>query len=515
MKTVKRIFAAALMFALLIGAGGAALPVVVGNGSDSGGGLGAIGSNFSGGSGISGSGDSFGSGGAVVPGGAALVAEKSEVVYARLSGGGEVQGIYVVNQFVLDSGGMFSDFGNYSSVVNLTDMQPLTVSGGEVSAMASGEDFFYQGNLFDTDLPWLYSIVYTLDGMPIAPGNLAGRSGRLEIHIASEKNEAIDETFYSNYLQQISVTLSIIKCRNISAAGATAANAGMNRVLAYTVLPGSDADIRVTADVVDFEMPGIEITAMPFTMSFAVPDISAMLGDFTELSDAIVGLRDGTGMLRDGAAEMSAGAELLRDGSAGFYNGLSQLSGSSAQITDASAQFQAALSQFAQIAAGLETLGPVLSADPSMAPLIELIYGISALSENYSTFHSGLIGYTQGLGGLANGYGEIDSGIADLSGGVSGMFHGISELYDGTAMMASETAGIPQQMQSGIDSLLGDYLGDGFDAVSFTSGKNENINFVQFVFMTEGINKPEPETAAHIETEQSTFVDRFVRLFTG
>ena len=442
-----------------------------------------------------------------VPDSAADITDKNEAVYARLSGAGEVQSIYVVNQFTLRSGGNFTDFGNYSAVVNLTDLEPLTLSDGEVSIRTGSENFFYQGNLAGNDLPWTYDIAYSLDGNEIPPENLAGQSGSLEIRLLSAKNGAVSETFYNNYLQQITITLDIHKCANIEADGAAAANAGKNRILAFTVLPGVDADITIKAEVTDFEMAGIEITAMPFAMSIEIPDTANMLDDFMQLSDAIAALSDGTGSLKDGMAEMAGGAEELRNGSSDFNNGLSRLNNSSPQLTEASAQFQAALSQIAE---GLQSMSGFVT-DPAMQ---QLIAGISGLSENYGEFHGGLVAYTQGINGLANGYGELDYGIAGLSGGIAELYGGMAQLHEGTARLANETSDMPGQFQNEIDKMLNEYTGGEFEPISFTSSENNDVSFVQFVFMTESIEKPDAETASQINVEQETFWTRLTKLFS-
>ncbi|MCL1964485.1 MAG: hypothetical protein FWF69_05425, partial [Firmicutes bacterium] len=181
-----------------------------------------------------------------VPSGPAAVTGKDEIVYARLSGDGEARGVYVVNHFTLAKGGSFSDYGHYTAVTNLTDLHPLTLADDTVAIRTENENFYYQGDLADDGLPWRYSIRYSLDGADMEPKDLAGASGRLEIHLTSAPNEAIDDTFYLNYMQQITLTLDTDKCANITADGAAPAMAGKSRALAFTILPGNDANITVT-----------------------------------------------------------------------------------------------------------------------------------------------------------------------------------------------------------------------------------------------------------------------------
>ena len=644
MKRAKKLLTMALVIALVAGISAAMFTAGSGNAGDGGGGVGVgVGvANASASSGGEGNENGNGSANsALTSGGSAAISEKDEVVYARLSGGGEARNIYVVNHLTLSAGGVLSDFGDYTSVVNLTDLQPLIYDSGEVSAMTDSEDFFYQGYLAERDLPWTYGIEYTLNGQITQPENLAGQSGKLEIRVTSAKNRAIDETFYNNYMQQITITLDINKCKNINANGATVANAGKNRVLVFTVLPGNDADFTIAMDADDFEMEGIGITAVPYTMNVEIPDTGAMLDDFGRLSDAIAELNDGVGKLKDGAAEMADGATKLKNGSSDFNWGLSRLSGNSEQLTEASAQIQGALSQIAtsaqsaagsspdsafaelallpaglsQLADGLsqvsggmnqlkngyaqayaaldnaiagipdsviseeqlygliakaddserillndliggytaamtvkgtyeqvktafasvtttldtlassvdavtaslrsiaEQIGEALSGNDSMAQIQRLITGISQLSASYGEFHGGLIAYAQGVSDLANGYVELNSGAASFSAGASDMYDGVLALYDGTSQMAEETSGLTEQFRDEIDRLMGEYTGGDFEAVSFTSSRNRNISFVQFVFMTDSIEKPKDETVYQNDASQLSFWDRLINLF--
>ncbi|MCL2158475.1 MAG: hypothetical protein FWH48_03615 [Oscillospiraceae bacterium] len=687
MKKIKKIIAAALVLSLCMSLGG--LPFAVGGQS---------GEN---------SPDSFGMG-MVGSGATAAIAGKNEVVYARLSPSGEPGGVYVVNHFELDSSGAFFDYGDYSSVVNLTNTSPIEINNGEVFLASEGGEFFYQGNLEGTDLPWVYSIEYSLDGKKILPEELAGQSGELEMRIASSQNQKANAVFHENYMQQLTVTLNIHKCKNIEASGATVANAGTNRMLVYTILPNADANITIKAQVTDFEMAGIEIAAMPFSMSFELPDTGDMQDKLEKLSGGIATLDDGAKQLDEGASELESGANELKRGSSEFGSGLSELalgleklregaagleggaaelaSGAvefggglflldenskllaqgSAQILDALSQVENSLnsidlseadSALAQLPAGLneladalaqvlggmnslkesylqahaaldeailaipepqitegqvieiiakaseseravlmhlvdgylsamtvkgtyerakpafsavgstlETLsasvdfiaatlteiagqiGEALAGDEMAVKLMSLTEGISQIFESYSEFHDGLFAYAEKIGELADGYGtleaglsglyggisetsrgigeiyvgandaksgygELDAGLAEFFDGVSKLCEGTAELYTGTSQMAKETADMPGQIQDEIDNMLEKYKGGEFEAVSFASGKNQNVSFVQFVIRTDAIEKPKAETKPRAEEKQQNFWERLFGLF--
>ncbi|MDR1689713.1 MAG: hypothetical protein LBS21_14060 [Clostridiales bacterium] len=443
----------------------------------------------------------------------AEIAEKDEVVYARLSGNGSAQNVYVVNHFTLSQTGKFTDYGDYSKAVNLTDLQSVGLSGGEVSVQTASDNFYYQGYLNNTNLPWIYNISYKIDGAEYSAEDVAGKTGKLEINLTSEKNAGIaGDVFYNNYMQQISVTLNTEKCKNITADGATLAGAGKNRMLAFTVLPKTNAAITVTADVTDFEMAGIDITVMPFSMTIEMPDTGEMLGEFDKLTDGIDELNSGVIELQNGANEIANGAEQLKTGSGEFNDGLNRLNANSTQLTASSAQIRDALTQISQASA---MLAPLAQADPQMGAVITgITEGLAELSGNYSAFHSGLSQYTGGVSGLASGYGEIDTGITSLADGLTEFNEGIGTLAEGTGQLAEETKGIPEQIETEIDSLMSDYTGGEFEITSFTSPQNKGVKFVQFVFKTANIEKPEINASNEAEQVQPGFWDRLKNLFT-
>ena len=114
-----------------------------------------------------------------ISGGAAHAASGSreEVVYANLTPSGESKEVYVVSVLHNGAAGTVTDYGNYASVKNLTDTGPLALRDDKVTASVPKGDFYYQGTLRRPDLPWRISVTYTLDGAPLKPEELAGKSG--------------------------------------------------------------------------------------------------------------------------------------------------------------------------------------------------------------------------------------------------------------------------------------------------------------------------------------------------
>ncbi|MCL1896859.1 MAG: hypothetical protein FWG03_09985 [Clostridiales bacterium] len=568
---------------------------------------------------------------------------KDEVVYARLGAGGAVDSVYVVNHFEVGEAGSITDFGVYSSVQNLTDTGGITQNGDAVSFEASSEDFYYQGNMGAAGLPWEFGISWYMDGLQTPAPDMAGRSGNMEFRLSSRRNVKMDQTFYDNYMLQITITLDTAKCKGIEAPGAMVAEAGKNKAVTWTVMPGNDADLTLTAVVSDFAMDGIQISGVPWSMEFDIPDTDDRFDDLNKLPDAISELNDGVKEFLDGTTDLKAGADKLVNGSSDIRDGISLLSGGSGQLTGASAQIKSALEQIAgalsgspldsidpdqiaqlpkalkKLAAGLDEMsgslgllktgflqsygaldgamagipGPlteeqiagfymsiptmpaeqqavanellanyaaaqtakgtydavkpgfdaVAAAIDGLVPgldgmslalksmaegvkeaagsldgleqLGELAEGLEELSRNYSAFHTGLVGYTGGVDALSENYSAFHNGLASFSSGVGELSSGARELFDGTSTLNSEISSLPDDLKKEIDKMKEQYMPADFDTVSFTSPKNTNTVYVQFVIRGGDIEKPEQEKEEPPEEKTETIWDRLLALFTG
>lgn len=316
--------------------------------------------------------------------------KKSEVVYGTLSASGSVNALYVVNHFEVSKAGLITDYGQYNSVQNLTNLEAISHENDSITFQADSNDFYYQGNMDATNLPWLFDISYEMDGVTLSGEEIAGKTGKLGIHIKSSPNDEINSTFYENYMLQITITLYTEKCSNINATDAIVADAGNNKKLVFTVMQNKNANYYVTADVNEFTMSGIEITAMPFSMNMDLPDTDGMLNDIDKLPEAITKLNDGVGKLADGTFELKEGTDELKNGSGDIRKGLSELKKNSSSIVGASSQINNALKE----------ISTSLSNGSNGADLSQFAKLPTALKE----LSQGLKSISKGLTDLKNGY---------------------------------------------------------------------------------------------------------------
>ena len=335
----------------------------------------------------------------------AVMENKNEIIYATLAANGAIKGVYAVNQFSLSSAGSVTDFGHYESAVNLTNTDPLIVDSDRVSFTADAGNFYYQGNMGAAKLPWSFSVGYSLDGVVMPPEQLSGKSGNLQITLTSRHNADADPVFNEHYMLQVTVTLDTELSSQISAPDATIASAGANTVIVYTVLPKKDANIHISAQIKNFTMKGIEISALPFSMNVDVPDTDDMIDDFRSLADAIDDLNDGVGELADGALDLQSGANKLSDSSIKIFDGLRDLSKNSDKLSSGSAKIRSALNEI----------------DDSLNNSSSSELDLTALSQLPPT----LTQLAQGLNGISGGLTELNTNFQTAYGALDSAMQGI------------------------------------------------------------------------------------------
>ncbi len=495
-------------------------------------------------------------------------AEKKEVVYAALDNVGSDKSTYVVNVFEGNEQKSIQDFGSYDRVTNLTDTSQITqLSDSVVFTMPEGE-FSYQGSLPNAQLPWNISVKYFLDGQEIAPNDLAGKSGHLELTITTTQNTSVDPRYFENYLMQITCTLPMEQAFEVKTDQGSLALSGSDVTVSFMVMPGKEGNVSLTAEVSDFEMDGISFAAIPFSMALDFPNTDSLIAQFDGLIEGTEQVHEGAQSLASGAdkvdaatkqaatgaAELAAGTAQMTQGLRAYQQGLRDSaeqaahSTSSEEIEAAYAQYESALGSYAaayaqeyeKILAEHEDEGGITDED-ALAQAASALRGtpsetaVADALKNLTTLTSTQIasqGAAQALESAADGLGstsdassllgasasldagtqELAKGLDQLAGGTGDLALGVSDFAQGTQSLAQQTQGIPDAVQAEIDNLMSTYDKSDFEPASFTSSKNTNVTLVQFVMMTDPLKVDEPEVVEEPEQEE-TLLDRFLALF--
>ena len=350
-----------------------------------------------------------------------------EVIYAKLDAAGEPLSAYAVVALNGDAGESVTHYGAYTAVENLTDTSALTYEDGAVTAtIPEGGRLYYQGTLESFELPWDIAIGYELDGRSISPAELGGQSGALEMTLSVKPNGNAPGAFADEMMLQITVTLDASLCKNISAEGATVANAGGDKTLAFTVLPGAEAEYTVTADVEDFTMAGLTIAGVKY-------DIASAMGDTAEITDGVGQMTDAISQLSDGASQLASGAGSLRSGAGSFGSGLSTLSAGSAELVAGSEQIAGALSQISASLPGAGTdaeAAAAAAAAAGMDPEAAAAAGAQSAGAGMTLDLSALAQLPAGLEQAADGLEQAGAALAQLAEGYGAAYPALAQAVE-------------------------------------------------------------------------------------
>lgn len=449
---------------------------------------------------------------------------KEEVVYGILNTNGSVNGIYIVNIF--DQKGKIIDYGNYSSVRNMTSEDAIALDNNKVTFTNTNDKLYYEGTLKSQELPWNISVKYFMDGKEYSADDIAGKSGALKIKINITQNEKCDSTFYKNYALQATVTLDTNKCNNIVADNATIANVGSDKQLTYTILPNKGADITITAQVKDLEMDAITINGVRLNLDIQIDDteltekIKELMNGVDKLDNGANDLQSGVSKLKDGSNTLSSGAKALKEGSSDLDEGvkslqagvskmqaaLNQLNSKSGTLNTGSSQVKDALlkiqSSLSEVSLSAGKLTELVNASAQIKTAINQIYaGIDTLQTN--------VGYAQYKAAMATGGLDIDqlqlknkSAIASMNEQITTLTKSYNQIKDvqGYESQAVQLKAQIDQFSNLITLLKGNstaiggtetYLNNVTSAISqlYAGAKQLNANYATFDEAITGLNQ--------------------------
>ncbi|MDO4549261.1 MAG: hypothetical protein Q4D04_14310 [Clostridia bacterium] len=341
------------------------------------------------------------------------LAEKNEVIYANLSAKGDVRGVYVVNKFEYDRARDVVDYGDYSYVVNLTDMSRIRQAGDEISFSAPSGAFYYQGNATTRNLPWVFNIDYRLDGVEIEADELAGKSGKVDIYISIARNDSLNSVFFDNYMLSMSVTLDGDIASNIIAEDATVANSGKDRLLTYTLLPGTEKTYAISMDARNFELSSISINGVPMGLDIGEVDTGEIKEQLEELETGISSIKKGATQINAASQKLYSGANDLYTGSVAISGGITDIKGGSTQIEQSSGLILEAVNTMSAALGQLQTQAQKLKngGGDLVAGAKALNEGIVALDTSFSQITAASATISQGIEALRQSSGSCSDEI--------------------------------------------------------------------------------------------------------
>ena len=325
---------------------------------------------------------------------------KEEVIYINLNTDGSVEKIYVVNIFDLTEEGEIIDYGDYTMLRNMTSNDEISFEKQKIKIDAKAGKLYYEGELNHNTIPWIFEIRYYLDGKEYSAKDIGGKSGQMKITMSVRENPNCSSVFFNSFALQASLTLDTNNFENIVATGGTLANVGRNKQISYTLLPGKEKDITISAKVRDFEMDGISINGLPLDI-----DIDLDTENNEEINKEIDKLTDAVNKLDDGANELLDGAGDLRDGALDLKDGHIDLEKGTNDLYDGGLELRKASNDLYKGSKGLKNASQeiLLATAKVRDGALDLSSGSNTLYSGSRDLHNGLTDLNGQSGALTNG----------------------------------------------------------------------------------------------------------------
>lgn len=285
--------------------------------------------------------------------------DKAETVYAKANADGTVTETTVEVTLKAQDGQTIPDVAALRDITNKEGDEDYTRGADNALTWQNhGTSITYEGKS-DAALPVTTRVTYYLDGQEIAPGALAGRSGRVRIRFDytnhTRETVTVDGQDYTVCVPFTAVTALILdgtKFTNIEAENGKALDLDGQTAVLGMAMPGladslclsgfepmKDVEIpaffEISADVTDF---ALDFTATILTPS-ALDDLDLSdIDDLTDLSDALDQLTDATDEVADGAGALADGIQAYYDGFQQYADGVKNLNEGAQTLADSLTQ---------------------------------------------------------------------------------------------------------------------------------------------------------------------------------
>lgn len=431
---------------------------------------------------------------------------KHESIYIKLHADGTMNHTTVVNRFHGSTDeGEIVDYGPYTSIKSLVDDTVGHVEDHKIIWPASvlKNDFYYEGELEEIQLPNRYRITYYLNDEVIDPSELAGKEGSFKLKVSVIENEAYKKDM--DFSTQIQVTLDLDKFSDVSMSSGNVITVGKTLTVNYMLLPDQTGEFILEATVKNLELDPITMTLVPFDMTIPgdIQDGIEGLEDMEEgsdklveetakLNDGMVSVKDGIHVITKGSKTLKTGVGQVREGLKKVTDGTTTMKDQSARMTDSVNQLvtgittaQGSVSQLVggygqikenmdkvlagkeqtlamankMIQSGVETnivLGNQLIAQmeayTQMAVSMEqLNTGLNTYVTGITKVEEGLTQFNQQVSQMPDSMGQLVVGLQSLDVGTNELSKGITTLYDGANQLNQKTKDLPSHVNQLLD----------------------------------------------------------------
>lgn len=380
---------------------------------------------------------------------------KEESVYVNAGADGSVTGI-TVSDWLKNAGinGTISDKSTLKDIQNVKGEETFEQNGEGLNWSAGSNDIYYQGTT-DKELPVSVSLSYRLDGKEISPEELAGKSGKVEIHVKYTNHSSVrkkvngeQEKMYTPFLMATGVILPTEKFTDVEVDHGRIVNEGSNNIVVGFGVPGMvesldlsgdtaekfPSEFTVTADVSDFSLGNTITYASASILSDLEVDDDSTLDDLEDdietLVDSSEELVDGSKTLSEKLGELQDKFEEYADGEKELNKGINDLAAGGNKLAKGVKEYPAGVDSLAN-----GTKDYVNGAKKITDGASQIYDAAKEMPGGYKEFSGGISKYTAGVdeiaekmktSGLAQGAASVSAGISELNGNLEKL----KESYD-------------------------------------------------------------------------------------
>ncbi len=227
---------------------------------------------------------------------------KHETVYVNLAADGAVKQVNVSDHLHTELPQVrIEDASDLSDITDVKTGETPERSNGRLFWQMDGTDLYYSGRS-DSTPPMQFDIDYMINGVPIAPDQLAGKSGRLTIRVEAEntlvKPVTVNGVSYDLTCPMLLVGGMLLPeegFENVEVSNGAVLGDGAHRIVLLMGVPGMEESLgisalglpllgeqmgagsfTITADVKNFAMGNMMFAAVPFSSvdAFTSGDLS-------------------------------------------------------------------------------------------------------------------------------------------------------------------------------------------------------------------------------------------------
>lgn len=376
--------------------------------------------------------------------------DKTETVYVKSDAKGNPREITVQTKLKNTSDGdTIEDYTNLTDIKNKEGDEAFTQNvDGTIEWENHGEDITYEGTGSE-ELPVDVNISYELDGQPIEPEELAGKSGSLKIRF-DYKNKTTQTIKIEGKEEQVSVPFAVISTMLLSEDHASNIKVENGKVM----------DIDGQKLVVGYACPGLtkslKLTTYEPTEDIDIPEYVEVMADVTDFSLDFTATIISSGLLEDMDLKDLDDVDEMSDNMKKLEEATDKLSDGAGTLEDGMKTYQTYLNQYLSGVTALDQGAGTLESGLQVMneKKGDLQAGATLLKESLTTLHDTLAaiqlpqGSSVDLSGMETAAKQLEADETKLNEVLTEMGTGLAEMQE----LAKEVAGYQATVETQLET---------------------------------------------------------------